>query len=42
MKNFTNPIQEKQNFIELKANTTYEYSLAVNEFEDHTNNVGFI
>ena len=42
MKNFTNPIQEKQNFVQLLPNTVHEYSLAVNEFEDHTNKVGFI
>ena len=42
MKNFTSPIQDKQNFIRVSANTKYEYQLAVNEFEDHTGKVGFV
>lgn len=42
MKNFTNPIQPKQNFVQLKLGYEYEMNLVANQFEDQTDSIGFI
>ena len=40
MKNFTDPIQEKQNFVPVFPGYKYRTSLFANKFEDFTDKIG--